>query len=227
MKPYYEDGYVTIYHGDCQDMDLPPVDLVLTDPPWGIRTVVDAKRFTRAASNWWRQVDTSTVRTHKAITGDDELFDPAPFIQQPAILWGGHCFANQLPPSPGWLIWDKRLGAEQVAEKGWPLGEAELAWTNIIGATRVFRNLWSGLLRSEEKGEHYHPTQKPVRLMAWCIQQASKFNPQLILDPFLGSGTTAVAAKTLNRKCIGVEIEERYCEIAANRCRQTVMELGI
>lgn len=227
MKPYYQDKWVTIYHGDCREI-LPEldvkVDLVLTDPPWGTRTACDAKRFTRKQSPWWRKVDNSLVRTHKEIQGDNAKFDPRPFIKQPAILWGANCYPQYLPPSSGWLIWDKRENAEYMAEKGWPLGEAELAWTNISGATRIFRNLWSGLLRSEEKGQFFHPTQKPVRLMAWCILQAEKFNPSLILDPFMGSGSTIAAAKKLNRYSIGIEIEEKYCEIAARRCCQEVME---
>jgi len=231
VKPYFRDptADIAIACGDATALFpmLPKdsVDLVLSDPPWGIRTACDAQRFTRRDSPWWRVVDNSMVRTHEKIKGDDEEFAPRPFINQPAILWGANCFTRYLPHSSGWYIWDKRLNAETMAEKGWPLGEAELAWTNFTGATRVYRNLWSGLLRSEEKGEFYHPTQKPVGLMKWCILQAEKINPRLIIDPFMGSGTTLVAAKQLGRSAIGFECEERYCEIASKRLAQSVMRL--
>ena len=110
-----------------------------------------------------------------------------------------------------------------MAKKGWPLGEAELAWSNVIGTTRLFRSLWSGLLRSAEKGEFYHPTQKPVALMEWCLGFLDENDT--VLDPFCGSGTTLLAAKNLGRLAIGIEIEPRYCEIAVKRLRQEVLPL--
>jgi len=222
-KPYYERGGITIYHGDCRDIlpHLGPVDLVLTDPPWGTDTACDARRFTRSSSDWWQNKDTSRSGPHKQIQGDDKEFDPRPWIIGKAILWGANHYTRYLPHSGGWLIWDKRQGVEDLAEKGWPLGEAELAWTNVLGATRVFRNLWSGLLRREERGEFYHPTQKPLALMRWCIELVP--SAQVILDPFMGSGTTLRAAKDLGRRAIGIEIEERYCEIAVKRLAQEVL----
>ncbi len=220
MKPYYEDDAVTIYHGDALVV-LAAVAVeyavVVSDPPWGIGVAVDNSRFSGGSQTGPRTLVRERINVH----GDDAPFDPGPWIDRPAILWGGHCFANALPPSPGWLVWDKRKGLEGVAEK-WPLGEAELAWTNVRGSTRVFRNRWMGLVRGDERGDHFHPTQKPVALMEWCIG----FVPDgVILDPFMGSGTTLVAAKNLGRKSIGIEVEERYCEIAAHRCSQEVLPL--
>lgn len=110
-----------------------------------------------------------------------------------------------------------------MAEKGWPLGEAELAWSNLLGATRVFRNLWSGLLRSSERRDFYHPTQKPIALMEWCLQF---FPDGKVLDPYAGSGSTLIASKKTGRSAVGIEIEERYCEIAAKRLNQEVMQLS-
>jgi site-specific DNA-methyltransferase (adenine-specific) len=229
VKPYYEHAGIKIFHGDAKDSFLyaghvGTVVAVLTDPPWGTDTACNAQRFTRKSSPWWTNVDTTKIIAHEQIAGDTEEFDTRPWIKGPAILWGANNFTRHLPHSNGWLIWDKRKNAEDMAENGWPLGEAELAWTNVIGATRVFRNLWSGLLRSSEKGEFYHPTQKPVALMEWCI----KFLPAeaLILDPFMGSGTTLRAAKDLGRRAIGIEIEEKYCEIAAKRLSQEVFSFN-
>ncbi len=223
VEPYFRDDAVVIYHADCRDIlpKIAKVDLVLTDPPWGNKTATNAQRFTRAASSWWANENTDKIQAHDVVAGDNEEFDPRPWIQQPAILWGANHYTRHLPHSGGWFIWDKRKGAEQLAERGWPLGEAELAWTNIMGATRVFRNLWSGLLRTEERGEFYHPTQKPIALMQWCME----FQPaaQTILDPFMGSGTTLRAAKNLGRYAIGIETEEKHCEIAAKRMAQGVL----
>lgn len=228
MEPYFRDDSAVIWNADCRNiLPLIPagsVDLVLTDPPWGNNTATNAQRFTRAASSWWDEVDNSKVKAHEPVIGDDTEFDPRPWINQSAILWGANHYTRHLPHSGGWLIWDKRKGAEDLAEKGWPLGEAELAWTNIMGATRVFRNLWVGLLRTLERGEFYHPTQKPLSLMKWCLD----FQPsaQTILDPFMGSGTTLRAAKDLGRYAIGIEINEAYCQIAARRMQQSVLDLG-
>ena len=224
MTPYYEHAGIVIYHGDCREI-LPGLraEAVVTDPPWGSSTQCNAQRFTRASSPWWDNVDTDKIIAHSAIVGDSEKFDPSLILARdvPTILWGANHFSRCLPDSGGWLIWDKRRGAEDFAEKGWPLGEAELAWTNVRGSTRVFRNLWAGLLRSSEKGAFYHPTQKPVALMEWCLQ----FVDGVVIDPYMGAGSTLRAAKNLNRQAIGIEIEERYCEIAAQRLEQEVLPL--
>ena len=223
MKPYYDHGGITIYHGDCRELlSLGfSVDCVLSDPPWGTNTDCNAQRFSRAKSPWWKCVDNSKVMAHQQIVGDDKEFDPHPWIELPSILWGAPNFCRKLPHSNGWLIWDKRDGAEDLAQKGWPLGEAELAWTNVIGATRVFRNLWVGLLRRSERGEFYHPTQKPIELMEWCLQ----FMPDgAVLDPYMGAGSTLIAAKNKGRRATGIEIHEPYCEIAAKRLSQEVFQ---
>jgi len=195
-------------------------DVVVTDPPYGIDYDGNSRRFTRKASPYWSNVDNSKVSDRGRVRGDTIAFDPSPWLSRPCVLWGANHYADQLPVSAGWLVWDKRRGAEDMADKGWPLSEAELAWTNVRGSVRVFRYLWSGLLRDGEKGDYFHPTQKPIALMRWCLG----FVPDgAILDPFMGSGTTLVAAKQLGRKAIGIEIEERYAEIAARRLSQEVL----
>lgn len=222
MKPYFDEDGIQIYMGDCREI-APFIlyDCVLSDPPWGAETNVNARRFTNVPSDFWKCVDRTRIRTHEKIHGDDEPFEPSPWTQTPAILWGANNYASKLRDSGGWLIWDKRLGLEKMAERGWPLGEAELAWTNVIGTTRVFRNRWAGLVRSSENRDHFHPTQKPISLMAWSMG----FLPEgVCLDPFMGSGTTLRAAKDLGRRAVGIEIHEPYCEIAAKRLAQKVMQ---
>jgi len=204
LKPYYQDKYVTIYHGDCREIlpALPDeaIDLVLTDPPYGI--------------------DVSNMQLgsgiHNFYKGDWDNRRPVDIIRQilamqcKFILWGGNYFTDVLPPSNDWLVWHK-------LNDGLSFSEAELAWSNLGKNVRVFSKYVANL-------QKVHPTQKPVDVFQWCILQAGE-NIDLILDPFLGSGTTAFCAKKLNRKCIGIEIEEKYCEIAANRCRQMVFDL--
>lgn len=211
VKPYYEEAGIQIFHGDCREIlpTLGPVDLVLTDPPYGIshrRGICGdrGKGWTLGASR---------------IHGDESPFDPTPFIANECILWGANYYSDKLPAAVGrWLIWDK-----QCHGGSGDFSEAEIAWHNRGSAVKFFRHMWLGVQRASEVGEsRLHPTQKPMALMRWCIQQA-KASGGTILDPFMGSGTTLRAAKDLGRKAIGIEIEEKYCEIAAKRLSQGVL----
>lgn len=130
-----------------------------------------------------------------------------------AIVWGGNYLT--LPPSPKILVWDKQ-------QQGMHFAEAEIAWTNFRdGGTRIFHH---GIKSSEIFGRHserVHPTQKPIILMKWCLENYSE-EGNLILDPFAGSGTTLVAAKMLKRKSIGIEISQKYCDIIVNRFNKPI-----
>ena len=215
-------GDCTLALGDCLEIlpTLGKVDAIVSDPPYGMNYNTDSKRFSRKKSPYWGCIDKTLVSGERPIHGDNLTFDPTSFIDRPCILWGANHYADQLPPSGGWLVWDKRRGAEAMAEKGWPLSEAELAWTNVRGSVRVFRYLWFGILRDGEKGQHHHPTQKPVALMQWCIGFVP--NARTILDPFAGSGTTGVACVELGRKFVGIELDEKYFDIACRRIEQAV-----
>ena len=127
------------------------------------------------------------------------------------MIWGGNYWV--LPPRMGWLVWDK-------GQRDFSLADVELAWTSQNRAARIFDMARSQALHESER---VHPTQKPVALMRWCLGFVP--DARTVLDPFMGSGTTLRAAKDLGRKAIGIEIEERYCEIAAKRMLQTVMAL--
>ena len=212
MKPYYEDSAVTIYLGDCLEIVpcLGRFDLLLTDPPYGIGYVHGV-----GGGNSARSTEFSGV----SVYGDNSDFDPSPWLSYDrSILWGANHFANKLPSSAGWLVWDKRDGMA-----GNDQSDCELAWSNWMTTARVHRQAWNGMITTgEQRGKRrVHPTQKPVELMKWCISLAG--DTTTILDPFAGSGTTGRAAKDLGRKAVLIEREERYCEIAAKRMAQEVM----
>lgn len=215
MKPYFQDDSVTIYHGDCREVlpTLEPVDLVLTDPPYGINLDTSNRKYKNGIS-----------RT--PIVNDDGVdLKQIVLMGIPTILWGGNCFASQLPDHPGWLCWNKTVRDDAGIRQA----DMELAWTNFVRRSRAKQHLWIGAYRDSESGEQaLHPTQKPLALMKWCIAIADQHMAvNIILDPFMGSGTTLRAAKDLGRKAIGIEIEERYCEIAAKRMSQSVMDLAV
>lgn len=212
MRPYYQDASTTIYNGDCREIapSIDGVGVLLADPPYGIAHPTDYGARGRSVL--------AQARDYPPVFGDGEPFDAARWLGYPAvILWGANYYANSLPDRSGWLVWDK------MRPDGIDQADAELAWTSHVKGARVFRHLWNGMMRASEHGVSVHPTQKPVALMSWCLS----FCPEnaLILDPFMGSGPTLAAAKLLGRRAIGIEIEERYCEIAARRLSQEVLAL--
>ena len=201
-----KDG-ITLYHADCREVLplLEPVDLLLTDPPYGIK----------ASSTKFGSTNKGKVKDYGKASWDDTIqqdaIDTACVIATWACVFGGNYYS--LPPSSCWLVWDKDNTGD--------FADCELAWTNWKKAVRKFRWRWNGMIK--ETPEHrWHPTQKPLALMTWCLRQAPS-NCRTILDPFMGSGTTLRAAKDLGRPAIGIEIEEKYCEIAARRLEQEVL----
>jgi DNA modification methylase len=204
IRPYHQEASVTIYHGDCREIAplLPRFDLLLTDPPYGIRA------------------DENPVRgqsKHGKSAWDRER--PAPWVLQmliskaaTSIIWGGNYFADVLPPTMKWLVWNKDT-------RNFSLADCELAWTSMDAAARVLD--YSRAKANQDVKQH--PTQKPMELILWCIAQAGEV--QTILDPYAGSGTTGRAAKDLGKKAVLIERDERYCEIAAKRLSQDVLAL--
>lgn len=213
-KPFYRDDFATIYHGDCREIlpHLPKVDLVLTDPPYGVGENAHrvASRTKLAATTDYGDFDWD------AQPADRELIALCLSGGDVSIIWGGNYF--ELPPSRGWLVWDKQNSGN--------FADCELAWTNAKTSVRIFRFLWNGMIRAgEARGvKRVHPTQKPLELMTWCIGFAP--GAALICDPFCGSGTTLIAAKQLGIRSIGIEREEKYCEIAAKRLQQEYLPLN-
>lgn len=221
MKPYYEDDAVTIYHGDCRKI-APALGLgfaVVTDPPYGMDWDTDSTRFTGGEERHKRGMGRDDWGV---VHGDAEPFEPAPWLQYPAVvLWGSNHFAQALPLGTT-LVWLKR--ADHLF--GSFLSDAEIAWRKGGHGVYAFRKQFPPPSRMAEAfGAVAHPTQKPVALMAWCIERCGS-DSLPILDPYMGSGTTLRAAKNAGRTAVGIELEERYCEIAARRMGQEVMDFG-
>jgi len=205
----------TLHLGDCLEymrgMEAGSVDAVVTDPPYGVNYVGGAS-FNRYGGN--------TKHHGVRIIGDAEPFDPTPFLSYPVvILFGANNFADRLPASRGWIFWHKRPGMKRN-----DFGDGEIVWTNQDRVIRYIRHMWNGVLRDSEVGdERYHPTQKPVALIAWLLQEYTAPG-DLIFDPFMGSGTTGVAALQLGRRFIGCEIDPDYFAIAEKRIAEAAKQ---
>lgn len=212
IKPYYEHNGITIYHGDCREImpQLGKFDLLLTDPPYGIGRANGMGGMGRGFMRGFRRRYEGAWDSEPPI----DLIKQAITAAEVAIIWGGNHFADALPRQNKWLVWDK----EQTMPS---YSDAELAWTTLDGtAVKMFRQCGAGLMAVER--DRVHPTQKPRALIKWCIGLAG--DVKTILDPFAGSGTTGRAAKDLGLSCTLIEIEEKYCEIAARRMGQEVLE---
>lgn len=186
-------GGCELWLGDCREVlpTLPKVDLVLTDPPYGIGIAANPVRQMHEKMDW------------DASVPDESLISAIVGAGDTAILWGGNYF--NLPPSQCFLVWDK------IQPQDFSLAMCEMAWCSKKAPAKMHR-------QSVLSYRKTHPTQKPVELMVWCIEQAG--NPQTILDPFMGSGTTGVAAVQMGRSFIGIEREPKYFDIACKRIDQ-------
>ena len=209
LKPYYETPLGRLYHGDCLEImpQLEPVDLVLTDPNYG-------ENLPQKSKNYGDRPELSRKAT-------SDKWDMKPFTKEQVlaftiksknqIVFGANYCWEAFYSTRCYIVWDKRGNLPQV-----PFADVEFAWTSFADRMcKKYTVIKHGFI-ADEKGKMLHPTQKPTRLFIHILEDFSKEN-QIILDPFLGSGTTAIACERLKRKWIGIEIEEKYCEIAAKR----------
>ena len=212
MKPYYDYAGITIYHGDAREVlpTLGKFDLLLTDPPYGIG---EASGKNKSRGKLATPKDYGSHNWDNFPISED-LMTSIRHLCKKQIIFGGNYY--DLPPTSCWLVWDKCNTGD--------FADGELAWTNLKQAVRIKRHLWNGLFRKGSE-PRFHPTQKPLEVMAWALQQAR--DVKTVLDPFMGSGTTLRACKDAGIACVGIEQQERYCEIAAQRLSQEVMELGV
>ena len=206
-------GDATLYLGDCMDIlpTLDKVDAVITDPPYGIN---EAAGKNKSRTNLAVAKDYGNDDWDKSPPPDD-LIELIRTKGQFQAFFGGNYF--KLPPTSCWLVWDKLNGDNDFAD-------CELAWTNWPKAVRRLQWRWNGMIRQGNE-ERYHPTQKPLEVMKWVITLCPK--SETILDPFMGSGTTGVAAIQMGRKFIGIEREPKYFDIACKRIEQASKQVDM
>jgi DNA modification methylase len=219
MKPYYEETGITIFHGDCRDIlpHLPMVDLVLTDPPYGVNLgnhgAANEKRPQYLAKGSYASYDDTPENLLSIVV-------PAVTLALSKATRGiVFCAGGKIGHFPE----PRAIGGVYL-----PAGCGRTAWGFQNLATAMFYGSAPHLERgasptvlnsSEDADKNGHPCPKPLGWMAWAVKLGSD-DGDLILDPFMGSGTTLVAAKRLGRRAIGIDIEEKYCEIAVDRLRQ-------
>jgi site-specific DNA-methyltransferase (adenine-specific) len=198
-----EIGNATLYLGDCRGVlptfEIMAFDAVVTDPPYGIGEDGGKHRLP------------PNRKSHRVLPKlgwdiappDQDTFDHMLCVGREQIIWGGNYFADKLPVSRGWLYWDKKMGGD--------FSDGELAWTSLNQPLRSFSHY-------NKMGGREHPAQKPNALLRWCLG----FLPdaETILDPFMGSGTTGVAAVQMGKRFVGIEREPKYFEIAVRRLRE-------
>ena len=195
----------TLFLGDCAQVlqQLDPVDAVITDPPYGIN---ENNKKNLSRRNLAPAKDYGEFDWDKSPPPQD-LIDLIRTKAKWSALFGGNYF--HLPPTSCWLVWDKLNTGD--------FSDCELAWTNWPKAVRRLQWRWNGMIRQGNE-ERYHPTQKPLEVMKWVITLCPKADS--VLDPFMGSGTTGVAAVQMGRKFIGIEREPKYFDIACKRIEQ-------
>jgi len=210
-------NHVTLYLGDCLDVLPIEADAVITDPPYGVawNTKYEGKEGTLTFShvNGSAPYAKNMVRKkHAPIIGDDKPFDPTPWLKYKIVaMFGANNFSDKLPQG-SWLVWDKRDAMENAF-----MSQAEAAWLNSGKSIRLMKHCWQGFSRASENSEHYHPTQKPVAVMAWVIREAKVPEGGTVLDPYMGSGTTGIAAIRLGMNFVGVEKDPEHFKTACAR----------
>lgn len=201
-------GDATLYLGDCREIlsSLPKVDAIVTDPPYGIAY--------RNGPITKKSISTVGKRNTDGIRGDDKPFDPSPWLNlAPCCFTGAQHFAHALFGG-SFHVWNKRGPYDPLDQ-----GDGDLIWfSGKKKALRIVDLVWRGICRSTENTSPIeHPMQKPIALMTWCLD---RMDGNTILDPYMGSGTTGVAAMKRGRRFVGIEIELKYFDIACRRIQQ-------
>ena len=190
-------GNARLLRGDCREIlpTLPKVDACITDPPYGL-----GKRM--QGGTWGAKTEFKEMVIWDNAPPEVGILIELANMAEISVFWGGNYYG--LPPSRCWLVWDKQNAVPTMAD-------CEIAWTSLDANTKRFSHPVGRVL-------HGHPSEKPLQLMRWTIEVVKASGT--ILDPFMGSGTTGVAAVQMGRQFIGIEREERYFDIACKRIEE-------
>lgn len=220
-------GRAVLYRGDSLKLlaaGLLACDAIVSDPPYGVG-------FQHGGGGNKGAFQGVVSKTCK-IVGDEVPFDPRPWIahagDKPAVLFGADHFKTRLPDGGRFVVWDKSCGQGPAAS----FVDAEFAWTNRRNPRNVFRHFWSGALRADDgfdskTAKRAHVSQKPVNLMAWCIEHARIGLDKVVLDPYMGSGSTGVACLLSGRRFVGVEIDQAHFDTAVARISLAAERMGL
>lgn len=216
----FEIGEHRLLCGDSTDSDQvaklmngEKADMVFTDPPYGIKVVksemVGADFGVAKKGKYSEVIADDTTDTAR------DFYDTCVALgMDKYIIWGGNYFTDFLPFSDGWLIWNKRAGTDIRNT----FADGEMAWCSFHTPIRIYDQLWNGMIRAGEKEKRVHPTQKPIKMLSDVIQDHVKGD--LLFDGFLGSGSTMVASHQLKRKCYGMELDPKYCQVIIDRMKK-------
>ncbi len=213
-----------IHHVDCLEFmkTIPDnhFDLVLTDPPYGIGAskFLNRKNYSADGEEYRRGSSLASKKKYDIKEWDNQtpskkVFDEMFRISKNQIIFGGNYFIDKLSNSQCWIVWDKQNGTNSYAD-------CELAWTNFPTAVRKYDFMWNGFIQQDmvNKEERHHPTQKPIELFKMILRDYGiRLDKKTVFDPFIGSGTTAIACKSLGLEWCGCELEEDYIKIANKR----------
>jgi len=217
-KEFTRNGEIvaTLYLGDCYELLAQgklKTDALVSDPPYGIN-------FIHGGGGGGASMIPGGYPSSKPIVGDDKPFDPMPWINasggKAIVLFGADHYKTRLPEGGRFMVWDKSCGQGSAAM----FCDAEFIWTNRKNARSIYRHFWMGATRKADTKKKVHVSQKPVALMAWCIETARIGVGKVVLDPFMGSGSTGVACMQTGRKFIGCEIDAEYFLIACQRIEE-------
>lgn len=208
------------------------VDLLVTDPPYGIDIVEEDGHIGNAHvdvtvdDDGRGSIDGTNelaVNRYKSIEGDDREFDPEPYLDvaETTVLFGANNYADKLPPSSGWVVWDKRDGGESDN-----FSDGELAWTDVDGKLRIYRQLWRGMIKAGENSKRMHPTQKPIGLFEYVIEVFSEPG-DLVLDPFVGSGSAILGADKIDRPSLSFDLEPEYVAVCLERATDAGLDVEL
>lgn len=222
LKPYYDHAGITIFHGDCREIlpKLPKVDLVLTDPPYGVNFKGKSTKHTKRDMDGYLSIsDGPEIVSDVVVPVMEICIGIARVVVTPGTR---NCFKYPEPTAIGCIFYPSGAG---LGRWGFTCSQPILYYGADPYLAHGMGHRPDSFSTTANAGVTEHPCEKPIGVMRWLVVKGS-LEGELILDPFMGSGTTLVAAKQLGRRAIGIEIEEKYCEIAAKRLAQSVLDFS-